>query len=102
MFNKIILPVRVWNLLPVYLSVSQMSHLSSVHFSTKVFGGIYGRWKILGKLLPRARRRYTVICIATGPNAESIGTLLLIMVHGDAHMDDEKKAGHLSLINAAI
>jgi hypothetical protein len=37
-----------------------------------------------------------------GPDAESIGTLCLKVVHGDANRDDEKKAGHLNLINAAI
>jgi hypothetical protein len=37
-----------------------------------------------------------------GPDAESIGTLCLEVVHGDANRDDEKKAGHLDLINAAI
>jgi hypothetical protein len=37
-----------------------------------------------------------------GPDAESIGTLWLKVVHGDPNSEEEKKAGHLNLINAAI
>jgi hypothetical protein len=37
-----------------------------------------------------------------GPDAESIDILWLKRVHGDANREEEKKAGHLNLINRAI
>jgi hypothetical protein len=37
-----------------------------------------------------------------GPGAESIGLSWFKVVHGDANREEEKKAGHPNLINAAI
>lgn len=102
MFNNSIWPVRVWNHLPVDLSVSRLSHLRSVHFSPEVLGGIYGRWKRTWKVTTGGPSKIYCDLYRDGPDAESIGTLRLNVVHWDANRVEEEKAGHLNLMNAAL